>query len=239
VTPIPDLTAVRDFLAEWGGDPALVDGLGVGHVKTGPHGAMRVLYEAPSADGEVLRVVARHTSRKRGRRIEAEINARCRGAAGFPQGAVYAPEMSLLFQVFPADWRLESLPVAVDGEAMAPRLAELLGRPVRTVTPRVLRYKPQRKCLVRYDLGAAGVVYARVLRDESWGEARDVLERLWAVRDLLSFQLPQPLGVLADLRMLVFSEVPGTALFESTDRHDFVDLSARTEIGRASCRERV
>ena len=231
MTPIPDLEAVRDFLADWGGDRTLVDQLGVGHVKTGPHGAMRVLYEAPVADGDVLRVVARHTSRKRGRRIEAQINARCRGVAGFPQGAVYDPVSRLLFQVFPADWRLESLPVAVDGAAMAPRLAELLGRPVRSVTPRVLRYKPQRKCLVRYDLGAAGVVYARVMRHEGWDEARDVLERLWAVRDLLSLQLPEPLGVLEDLRMLVFSEVPGSPLFEAADRTDFAELCARAGVG--------
>jgi hypothetical protein len=231
VTPIPDLEAVRDFLAEWGGDRSLIDQLGVGHVKTGPHGAMRVLYEAPAADGDVLRVVARHTSRKRGRRIEAQINARCQGVAGFPQGAVYDPVSSLLFQVFPCDWRLESLPLAVDGEAMAPRLAELLGRPVRTVTPRVLRYKPQRKCLLRYDLGAAGAVYARVLREEEWSDARDALERLWAVRDLLSLQLPEPLGALDDLRMLVFAEVPGKALFESTDHPDFVDFSRRAGIG--------
>jgi aminoglycoside phosphotransferase (APT) family kinase protein len=234
VTPIPDLETVRDFLRDWSGDRAAVDELGVGHVKVGPGDAMRVLYEAPAADGEVLRVVARHTSRKRGRRIEAQVNARCAGVQGFPHGAVYHPELGLLFQVFPADWRLESLPVAVDGAAMAPRLREALGGPVRSVTPRVLRYKPQRKCLLRYDLdwaGSAKTVYARVLRDEEWADARDVLERLWAVRDLLSLQLPEPLAVFEDLRMQVFSALSGEALFAATERADFPDLAARGGVG--------
>lgn len=235
---IPDLEAVREFLAAWGGDRALVDRLGVGQVRTGPDGATRVLYEAPDADGDGLRVVvAPHTSRRRGRRIEAQINARCHGVAGFPQGAFYDAMSSLLFQVFPADWRLESLPTAVDGAAMAPRLAELLGRPVRPVTPRVVRYKPQRRCLLRYELGGGLAVYARVMRAEEWDPARDVLERLWAVRDLLGFQLPEPLGALEDLRMLVFSEVPGTPLFASTDRDDFVALSARAGVALSEFHE--
>src|SRR3954452_17603593 len=80
-------------------------------------------------------------------------------------------------------------------------------------------------------MSAAGAVYARVLRDESWDDTRDVLERLWAVRDLLSLQLREPLGVLEDLRMLVFAEVPGTTLFAATDDPGFVDFSTRAGLG--------
>jgi aminoglycoside phosphotransferase (APT) family kinase protein len=244
VTPIPDLEAVRDFLRDWSEDRAPLDGLDVGHVKLGPGAAMRVLYEAPGADGETLRVVARHTSRKKGRRLEAQINARCPAAGAFPRGAVYDPELGLLFQVFPADWRLETLPTAVDAAAMAPRLEAALaasarGARVRAVAAHPLRYKPQRKCLLRYDIAWAGphadeapaVVYARVVRAEGWAPSHDPLRRLWAVRDLLSLDLPEPLATFDDLRAEVFGAVPGEQLFAITDRADFPALAARAGHG--------
>src|SRR2546427_9814108 len=99
-----------------------------------------------------------------GQRLEAELNHLWPGAsaaAGFVQPAIYAPELHLLFQVFPADRRLAALARAVDGGAMAPVLEAALA--ARTghargadVAVHVVRYKPERKCVLRYDLTRAG-----------------------------------------------------------------------------------
>src|SRR5205823_2434396 len=70
-----------------------------------------------------------------GRRLEAELNRdyrrpRAPAAPGFVQPAIYAPELELLFQVFPADRRLGALARAADGRAVATALEAALA--VRT-----------------------------------------------------------------------------------------------------------
>src|SRR5439155_925358 len=77
-------------------------------------GPLRALYEGTGPDGRVLRLVAQRVGADEGRRLEAEINrshlrSHRRPGSGFVQPAIYAPELHLLFQVFPADRRLGGL----------------------------------------------------------------------------------------------------------------------------------
>ena len=238
---LPDLANVRAFLRASCDADVVLDDLEVRYLQAGPSGPVRVLYEGPGRGGELLRVAARRLGPAKGRRLEAAINARCAPSpAGFRQAALYAPAWELLFQIFPADQRLTSLPVATDATAMAPILeAALQGcapeARVRDVAAQVVRYKPERKCLLRYDLtwGVAGcpsVVYARVGRQSRFERARDTLPRLWAAASGDGFTLPQPLGVVPPLCMELFGPVPGVILFALVQTEAFPALCHRVGV---------
>ena len=225
---IPDLARVRAFLRQWCDAEVALDRLEVSHLSVGPDGPRRALYEGPGPDGQVLRLIAQRMEAGEGRRLEAELNHLWPGApavAGFVRPAIYAPDLHVLFQVFPADRRLAALARAVDGGAMAPVLeAALAARTgharVADVAVRVVRYKPERKCVLRYDLtwtgGAApsrpAVVYAKVARRAKFERTRHILGRIRAADDGLGFELPEPLGTLSELCMEFFSHLPGVRL---------------------------
>ena len=225
---IPDLARVRAFLRQWCDAEVALDRLEVSHLSVGPDGPRRALYEGPGLDGQVLRLVAQRMEAGEGRRLEAELNQLWPGApavAGFVRPAIYAPELHVLFQVFPADRRLAALARAVDGGAMAPVLeAALAARTgharVADVAVHVVRYKPERKCVLRYDLTWAGgaapsrpaVVYAKVARRAKFERTRHILGRIRAADDGLGFELPEPLGTLPELCMEFFSHLPGVPL---------------------------
>jgi len=108
---VVDLARVRTFLRRWCDTEVALDRLEVSHLTVGPDGLQRVLYEGPGPGGQVLRLVGQRVAPAEGRRLEAELNRdyrrpRAPAAPGFVQPAIYAPELELLFQVFPADRRL-------------------------------------------------------------------------------------------------------------------------------------
>ncbi|HYW24381.1 MAG TPA: aminoglycoside phosphotransferase family protein [Terriglobales bacterium] len=231
---LPDLASVRAFLRASCSADVVLDDLEVRYLQAGPDGPVRVLYEGPGRRGDLLRVAARRLGPVKGRRLEATINERCvPSAAGFRQPAVYAAAWQLLFQIFPADQHLTSLPVATDARAMAPILEDALrergeGR-VRDVAVQVVRYKPERKCLLRYDLtwsvvAGPSIVYARVGRQSRFDRARHTLPRLWAAASGDRFILPKPLGVVPSLCMELFGPVPGVILFTLVQTEEFPDL---------------
>src|SRR5262249_1772149 len=112
---LPDLASVRAFLRASCDADVVLDDLEIRDLQAEPSGPVRVLYEGPGRGGELLRVAARRLGPAKGRRLEAAINVRCvPSPAGFRQAALYAPAWELLFQIFPADQRLTSLPVATD-----------------------------------------------------------------------------------------------------------------------------
>jgi hypothetical protein len=191
----------------------------------------------------VLRLAARRVRAAKGHQIEAAINARSPrplAATGFTQAALYAPALDLLFQVFPIDDRLPSLAIAVDGSAMAPMLQAMLatsglGAHLESVAVHVMRYKPERKCLLRYDLAWANdegeqlprVVWARVARRSKFERTGNILPRLHAASGGIGLDLPEPLGVAPDLAMELFGPVPGAALFASVQSDNFPSLCRR------------
>ncbi|TMA44949.1 MAG: aminoglycoside phosphotransferase family protein, partial [Deltaproteobacteria bacterium] len=179
-----------------------------------------------------------------GRRLEAELNrSHRRPGSGFVQPAIYAPELHLLFQVFPADRRLGGLAQAADGGAMAPVLEAALaahtgGARLAGVGVHVVRYKPARKCLFRYELTWADgaprrptLVYAKLARRTKFERTRDILGRLRAAAGGLDFELPEPLGTVPELAMELFSQLPGVHLFTLVDDAAFPELCERVGAG--------
>ena len=245
-----EVESLRAALRPWWDGEAALDRLELSHVTVGPRGPVRLLLEGPGPDGKVVRLAARRLGPTEGSRVASEMNRGDGGGAGerrgFAQPAIYVPELELLFHVFPTDRDLPSLPAAVDGRTMAPILEARLaartgGRCVRDVVVELLRYKPERKCLLRYDITwvsgeptrCPAVVFARVARRSKFGRSRDVLPALHAAAAGLLFRLPEPLGVVAELGMALFGPVPGIRLFLLARTEDFPALCERTGVGLA------
>ncbi|TMM01843.1 MAG: aminoglycoside phosphotransferase family protein [Actinobacteria bacterium] len=220
---LPDLDVVRGFLRESWDAGAALERLGMKHVRASADGDLRVLYEVPGRDGAVLRLSARRVSPEEGRRAQGP--------------ALYAPDLGLLFHVFPADRRLPALAVATDARAMRPVLEAALARvrdgaTLAAVRIEVLRYKPERKCLLRYELAwdgapASEIAYARVARWPRFQRNRDALRRIHEAAEGLAFALPEPLGVVPDLGMELFAHVPGVRLFTLVETAAFPRLCAQ------------
>ena len=233
---LPDLDRVRAFLRARCDDDAGLDGLEINHVNPGDGGSLKLLLEGPAPDGGVRRFAARRLGAEKGRRLEASMNER-----HGPQAAIYAPDLQLLFQAFPADYRLESLAQAMDPHAMTPVLEAALsaragGRGIGDLRVEAVRYKPSRKAVLRYELDwepetlgePPPVVYARVARPRTYARLRDTLPRLHAARDALGFDLPEPLGAVPRLGMTLFSAVPGVPLSQLAGRAQYPALCRRT-----------
>jgi phosphotransferase family enzyme len=240
---VVDLASVKDFLRGACDRDVPLDDLEMSYVQAGPDGPVRALYEGPGRRGGVLRLTARRVKADKGRQLEVAINAKASAAVagtGFDRAAIYAPSLAVLFQVFPCDDRLPSLVVAVDESRMAAVLEEALasqagGARLGSVSARVMRYKPERKCLIRYELAwaeaapdAPQVVWARTARASKFERSRNTLPRIHAARGGLGFELPQPLGVVPDLAMELFGPVSGAVIFADVQRRDYPQISART-----------
>ncbi len=239
---MPDLAAVRGFLRTACDPSVALESLEATYVRAGAAGPARLLYEMRGRHGDVVRLAARRVDAARGRSSEETINARWPSpprSTGFTRAALYAPALDLLFQVFPADDDLPSLRLAVDESAVVAVLHVVLadrraGTQLTSVTAHVVRYKPGRKCLLRYDLAwAAGgrdlprVVWARVSRRPKFERTHGNLPRIHAAAAGIGFDLPEPLGVAPGVAMEFFGPVRGSALCELTDRDDFPLLCRR------------
>jgi hypothetical protein len=106
------------------------------------------------------------------------------------------------------------------------------GAALSAVGVEVVRYKPERKCLLRYELSWEGgaapeIAYARVVRPSRFERNRDALRRINDAADGLAFELPEPLAIVPHLFMELFSHVPGVRLFTLVVSPAFPRLCAR------------
>ena len=233
------LSSVREFLRGASVTDLPLDELEITYIQSGPHGLERAVFELPASTGRSLRVAACRVKADRGPRLESEINERTAqtvAGSGFDRAALYAPTLDLLFQVFPADGRLPSLAVAVDAVRMIPVLESALGGRLESVEPRVVKYKPERKCVLRYELtwrgprppAAPSVVWGRVARRAKFERTHDTLPRVYEAAGAIGFELPAPLGVVPELAMELMASVPGVQLFELVAREEFPAICRRT-----------
>src|SRR5262245_47164295 len=141
-----------------------------------------------------------------------------------------------------ADPALTSLATLTDACAMSRVLRTALtccedGAVLSGVAIDVLRYKPERKCVLRYDLEWSGgdslpwLVYAKAVPRSELGRASEMLAALRASPAVRGFDLPEPLGVLSELGAELYSHVPGSALSTFCEASDFAPMCRR--VGRA------
>jgi hypothetical protein len=242
--PLPNPAAVRDAiraLCDAAVDPSRFE---LSYLQAGREGPRRLLYQAPRRDGEQSLIMARRVKPADGPRLEQQLNLSYLDpspANGAIRVAFYSPELRLLFQAFPADPRLPGLPVAVNGSHMLPILESMLagraaGGQLRAVHAKAMRYKPERKCLLRYDLcwdsspagKAPEVVWGRLTRPAKFAQTRNVLASLYAASTAAGFEFPEPLGVIEGLNLELFGNVPGTVLFHMVESSRFPVLCHRS-----------
>jgi Ser/Thr protein kinase RdoA (MazF antagonist) len=152
------------------------------------------------------------------RQLEAdwpdEVDRRIELAADrLSQGRTSHPSVSSV-----ADARLPQLGLLQDPAAVGRELEQLLREgPVAVVQATVVRHKPGRRCLLRYEVRVGSNAAARdeVLYGKVFASRRgaQVYERLRAVSSAAAcgpgVAVPEPVGYVAALKLLVLRAVPG------------------------------
>lgn len=161
----------------------------------------------------------------------------------------YVPELEMLVQVFPHDYRLPALPLMMEGPL--PELeSSLLARfgegdwRIEAWDIEPVRYQAETRATLRLELRARDEVtgwegerrfYAKIYREKEKGEQTyRVVRALWDRADAGSkgFTVGSPVAYLSDLRTLVQEEVPGTSFKEILFRGDEAVPAAR-KVARA------
>ena len=95
------------------------------------------------------------------------------------------------------------------------------GADLRAVEPELVRYKPRRRAVLRLRLDGGGrdAAYAKLRADERGALIEDSARRLAAA----GVPLPESLGYLPDLRLMLAAEAPGTRLKELRGGDRFAD----------------
>lgn len=164
--------------------------------------------------------------------------------------ALYVPELRLLLRSPSTDRKLHGLRLALDPEAMKRFLGDFLdasngGREsVRKCEIDILRYKPEKRCTLRYRLEAVDLLSHRTLERSFVGKMYDdgeEGERVFTVMQELygkgfgggssgSIKVPRPLGYIGELHMVLMENVPGSSLtksFSSPNLADNLEVAAR------------
>lgn len=148
----------------------------------------------------------------------------------------YAPELDLLIQVFPYDYRLPGLRRIFQGtpEMVDPVVSELGDGPwtVEQALVTTTRYRPDMRAMVRLDVAARDEAtgeratrraYAKVYREDEEGRrAHRVLQIITegTTREDHGFAVARPIAYVEEWKTLLLSEVPGTRLLQIVRRGD-------------------
>lgn len=119
----------------------------------------------------------------------------------------------------------------------APLLGEALGRPgARVAAIDVLKYKPRRRCVLRYRLTDAGddgalTVIGKLFRDDRGDRLNQLQRRLWdggfAADSADGISVAAPLGYIDKMRMQLQACVPGATLNALVTRQPIAEEVAR------------
>jgi len=135
---------------------------------------------------------------------------------------LYLPHLKMLIQVFPTDTKLPQLPVLVNPKAIAPYLqtyTNLKEPEVPRVT--VLKYKPEKRCVVRYDFSDHGEQSSSMIGKTNYNSrGRDVFHIMQFLRRS-GLPVPAPLSYIAELKLLLIEALHGRELGSFVTEPDF------------------
>ena len=140
---------------------------------------------------------------------------------GRAANAVYLPQYRCLVEIFPCDWRLPSLPLAMQPGTVAPLLRKALDAGDATSPScskvKVLRYRPHYRCVLRY--ATASSVNGRRQAVGKLYPSRHEAQQVWDTISRLHRQgierpvfVPRPLGMNQEWNMLLMERVPGVSM---------------------------
>lgn len=139
------------------------------------------------------------------------------GDCGFPLSRIYVPTIDMLIQVFPADLKLPQLKTLVQPQAMAPYLQELSDSDLGLLRISVLKYKPEKRCVLRYDF--SDQVKKLSLNEEcSWIGKTFCNDRGRENFNIMQFLIragvpvPKPYSYTPELKLLLTEALPGREL---------------------------
>jgi len=143
-----------------------------------------------------------------------------RTSAQRPGESSWSPSSRLVVQNGvgrPTDPAMPQLDAVFNPRFIGPELERLLGEPTEVMETAVVRYKPGRRCTCRYDvrLGPTGSsrcarFYAKTFASERGATVFEVTRMVTAARACgPTVSLPEPVGYLPRLKLLVQQEVPG------------------------------
>lgn len=205
------------------GTATLVD-LRIGDAIAGRRGKAFLLLEArlrdtPAADARAQRFVFEFFADDDGRKVLWRM--RRRGLAGTHQRyARYVPEHRMLIHEFPFDYRLDTLVEACSARRMQPRLSALSGnRALKIEAIDIVRYVPEKRCLIRYDVSTDGgreTWLGKVYVHDDDLASGHVQAALWAAAlEGVGPRVPGVVGILPDVRLVVQRHVDGTSVYDS------------------------
>lgn len=146
------------------------------------------------------------------------------------------PEHRLLLQLFPLDLRLPKLVLAADPAWLSERLAANGLRPsANAIIATPVSYKPWRRCVYRYDVGANGErksYYAKLFRDD---RGEELLGWHHAVSSSLSasytpWTIPTAVGYIPEARMLLFDAIDDVVKVRTLLRPSLKDAGTKQKL---------
>lgn len=207
----PDVAAE---LADAAPESAVVD-----YVRYRPGRSCVVLWSLPTSDGRPLHLYGKLVAQGRAAAVERrgfrELASRAEALAG-PGRRLhrFEPGLGLLLVRFPFDPRLRGLPLATSRTWVRERVAPCLGVEGTELEAFPLSYKPERRCVVRYErAGGDGRVlgFAKLFRDE---RGQGMLPRLRSVAAQLrersgAWEIVSPLAHLPEAHLLLLPALEG------------------------------
>jgi aminoglycoside phosphotransferase (APT) family kinase protein len=110
------------------------------------------------------------------------------------------------------------LPAAIDPESMSKLFSTYLPWPAQLVGLRVVRYKPQRRCLIEYDIETdsrpmtlVGKARAKRLDERTFHVQRQLWNSGFDNDSADGISVPKPIAMIPPLQMWLQQRVPGTA----------------------------
>lgn len=149
------------------------------------------------------------------------------------EGLAYlAPGAACLVEFFPATWRLPGLAFATDPRRMAELLSEGSGdAPADEVTVQMIRYRPDRSCVLRYEIGPGGrggILFGKVYRPGA--RALRIWQKLVTFHDqgrALGIAVPQPIRLVEEWSLVLMGAVEGDRFKDVLRRSETSDQLRR------------
>jgi aminoglycoside phosphotransferase (APT) family kinase protein len=136
---------------------------------------------------------------------------------------VFLAEFGCVAELFPTDWKLPYLALALDAGEIESTLSRT-GMPTTGATrahreARVLQYRPHQRCVVRYELGSAEGEDSRAVIGKFYPRGPKAA-RAWHAQNALHAQagagiiIPKPLALKNDWNLVLMEFFPGTSMKE-------------------------
>lgn len=204
--------------------------------KPGTNCIIAYRYSFPGADGEadLLLYAKVYSAAEYSAAVEKSANHRWIEIPG-TDPVIILPEHSTIIYLYPNDCIMDGLRIMADPRKIQRILYEFYDKfskeewrvSDRKIRLKVMRYKPERRVVLRCDTRAVNrktgervklAAYLRIYGDDPGPGIYSVQQELYdKTRDSREVGVPRPLGYMAERRALLMEEAPGVQLLASRD----------------------